>query len=142
MGVDFVRCSILIPNEQKCIGKSKLSSDGSAAIKVPKVTVPPPSQGTIKVQSKATTLAASSNISSSSKDNKTKRVSHGQPAAAVMKAGNPKKQQNKKRTKTSTHQSERATVMPANNLGNNSRSPYAFESSKRLTPAWELDVSY
>lgn len=132
MGVDFVRCSILIPNEQKCIGKSKLSSDGGAAIKVPTVTVPPPSQGTIKVQSKATTLAASSNISSSSKDNKTKRVSHGQPAAAVMKAGNPKKQQNKKRTKTSTHQSERATVMPANNLGNNSRSPCTKDSLECL----------
>ena len=144
MGVDFVRCSILIPSEQKSFGKSKYASDGGAAIKkeintdnvVPTVTAPPPSQGTIKVQSKITTLVDSSNISSSSKDNQTKRVSHGQPAAAVaaaaMKAGNPKKQQNKKRTKKSTHQSERATVMPANNLGNNSPSPCTKHSLECL----------
>lgn len=144
MSVDFVRCSVLVPNAQKYIGNYSLIH-GDAAVRkeintsntIPTVMAPTPSQGTDKALSSApapVAARASGNILSSSKHGQAKCVSHAQPAAET-KAGRPKKQQSGlERSKSLTHQLEITAVVPVvNNLANNSYySPSSKDSLERL----------
>ncbi len=152
MSVDFVRCSVLVPNKQKHFRKSNYSlidddtavgKEVNASNTIPTVTAPPPSQGTVNVLCNAPTpVAASSNISSSSKHSQAKFVSHTQPAAE-KKAGSLKKQKRGlKRSKTLTHQLEITTVVHpvVNNLANNSCSTSSKDSLECLNiPAEEKE---
>ncbi|KAL9987965.1 hypothetical protein ACROYT_G002352 [Oculina patagonica] len=152
MSVDFVRCSVLVPNKQKHFRKSNYSlidddtavgKEVNASNTIPTVTAPPPSQGTVNVLCNTPApVAASSNISSSSKHSQAKFVSHTQPAAE-KKAGSLKKQKRGlKRSKTLTQQLEITTAVHpvVNNLANNSCSTSSKDSLECLNiPAEEKE---
>lgn len=110
MNIDFVRCSILVPKEQKHIQKSKISSgasikkEGDSDDAIPTVTTSLPSVAGENSRNKATSLVAHapSDMLKNSEQSDTKRVSHTQQVPK-MQQKRQKKQQSSKKPKLKCH---------------------------------------